>query len=269
MVGNTENFETYVKEAMDEIVKSHQHDHPLYQETRIVKEIIDKNRKKAAFVLFEQIDTDRCTPEGEGWLGDQFRYSVWYIDGSNKPKQLHEDHAYWRASTSAVTGSQGRDCSIYLLELLDDGVIAKVVPEDAKDSKRLTTKVKITLDGKVEEARSEEKFDVPKDVKKYIIDVLSSWSDARGDAHNSDNSGRYSSHGRSQITSVLKNVKAEDFINASDAYRGACADLYDAGYNWKDTCDGGMYTLLDLDVVINAIREIAKGKSISMKYFKK
>jgi len=148
---NTE-FEAYVKQAMDEVVKNHQHNHPLYQPTKIEKSLIDKEKKIAAFVLFEQIDTDRLTPESEGWLGDQFRYSVWYIKEGEKPKQLFEDHAYIRPHTkSALTGSRGRDPSIYLKELLTDGVIAEITPENAEIGMHTKTKVKITFDGRIEE----------------------------------------------------------------------------------------------------------------------
>ncbi|RMF55768.1 hypothetical protein D6745_01190 [Candidatus Woesearchaeota archaeon] len=146
-------FERKVKEAMDNVVRTHQHDHPLYQETRIHHQIIDSENERAAFVLFEQIDTDRCTPEGEGWLGDQYRYSVWYVEGNNAPRMIYEDHAWIRNSVSALTGSRGRDASISLCELLEDGVIAEITPEGAEGGTFAKTKVKITLDGRIEEPK--------------------------------------------------------------------------------------------------------------------
>lgn len=148
-----EKFKEAVEKAMDKVVKSHQHHHPLYRETCIQKYIIDEKNQRAAFVLFEQIDTDRCTPEGEGWLGDQYRYSVWFIKEEEEPKQLYEDHAYIRRTKSALTGSRGRDPCISLEELLEDGVIAAITPKDAESAygNLSQTKVKITLDGKIEE----------------------------------------------------------------------------------------------------------------------
>jgi hypothetical protein len=148
-----QNFEQYVKEAMDGVVNTRQHNHPLYQSTRIERSVIDKDNKRAAFVLFEQIDTDRCTPEGEGWLGDQFRYSVWFMREGEKPKQLYEDHAYMRRTKSALTGSRGRDAHIGLERVLEDGVIAKITPRDAESAygDLSQIQVKMTLDGKIEE----------------------------------------------------------------------------------------------------------------------
>ncbi len=151
MADKPSEFEKKVEEAMSEIMEQHQHNHPLYQDTRIQKKLIDKENQRAAFVLFEQIDTDRCTPEGEGWLGDQYRYSVWYLQGEQKPKMLYEDHAYQRRTKSGLTGSRGRDCSIYLKELLEDGVIAEITPQNIEGGEWSKTKVKINLEGRIEE----------------------------------------------------------------------------------------------------------------------
>jgi len=57
---------------MVKVVESHQHNHPLYQPTVVKESVVDEERKIAVFILFEQIDTDRCTEHGDGWLGDQF-----------------------------------------------------------------------------------------------------------------------------------------------------------------------------------------------------
>jgi hypothetical protein len=108
---------------MVEVIESHQHNHPLYKPTVVKESVIDEKRSIAAFILFEQIDTDRCTEDGEGWLGDQFRYSVWKMNGNNEPVQLYEDHAYIRPRTkSELTGTQGGDCTIKDIKI-DDGTI--------------------------------------------------------------------------------------------------------------------------------------------------
>jgi len=46
-------------------------------------------------------------------LGDQYRYSVWLINGSEVPKRIFEDHAYIRPrSIYSMTGTRGVDCTI-------------------------------------------------------------------------------------------------------------------------------------------------------------
>lgn len=119
-------FGAKVQKAMEEVVANHQHNHPLYQPTQIKEYKIDYQRKLAAWILFEQIDTDRCTPEGEGWLGDQFRYSVWRMEGDKAPVQVYEDHAYIRPRTpSGLTGTRGRECTIRALRLDKGKVIVR------------------------------------------------------------------------------------------------------------------------------------------------
>lgn len=90
-----EVFEKRIQEEMEKCVQSHLHHHPLFtQQTHICASKVDGDRKVAAWILFEQIDTDRCTPHGSGWLGDQYRYSLWIVDGKKAPRQVTEDHAY-------------------------------------------------------------------------------------------------------------------------------------------------------------------------------
>lgn len=117
-------FTDKVNRKMVEIVKSRKYNHPLYKPTTIKGSVIDEKRKIAAFILFEQIDTDRCTERGEGWLGDQFRYSLWVIKHGQEPKQLFEDHAYIRKSKSELTGTRGRDCTIKNLRIEGDSIKA-------------------------------------------------------------------------------------------------------------------------------------------------
>lgn len=107
------DFERDVNEAMERVVQQRQHNHPLYKPTRITESVNDAERLIAAWILFEQIDTDRLSSDGEGWLGDQFRYSLWVMKDGQEPKQLYEDHAYIRPrSKSELTGTRGRDCSL-------------------------------------------------------------------------------------------------------------------------------------------------------------
>lgn len=112
-----------VEKEVESIIQSHQHNHPLYKPTQITERIIDAKRKIAAWILFEQIDTDRGAGHGEGWLGDQFRYSLWIKRGKNKPVQLYEDHAYIRPSSkSELTGTRGRDCTLKSLQIDGDSI---------------------------------------------------------------------------------------------------------------------------------------------------
>ena len=117
-------FEREVELAMEQVVQSHQHDHPLYKTTRITESVIDAKQGVAAWILFEQIDTDRLSEYGEGWLGDQFRYSLWVMKlGKEKPSQIYEDHAYIRPSSkSELTGTRGRDCTLKNLRLEENTV---------------------------------------------------------------------------------------------------------------------------------------------------
>jgi len=136
------SFAEQAKQAMVKVVENHQHNHPLYEPTHVVESVIDAARKIAVFILFEQIDTDRLTPQAEdllrevagpnhplqafmptdvtseGWLGDQFRYSLWVMKAGQEPKQLYEDHAYIRPrSKSELTGTRGRDCALKNLRI--------------------------------------------------------------------------------------------------------------------------------------------------------
>jgi len=263
-----QSFEDSVKKAMDECVKDHKHNHPLYKDTSIHGQMIDEGKGIAAWVLFEQIDTDRCTPEGDGWLGDQYRYSVWYMEKGKEAKMLHEDHAYIRRSVSQLTGSRGRDCSIDLVSLDEKGVIANIVPEDSEghSAKR---KVRITKNGKVTEpeVQKDEKTKVSPGVRKKIIDILETWSGAQGNYSKSDNAGTYSSAGRCQVQEMLRCVKRGDWKGASEAYRGASSDFYDAGYDYSSYCGG--YSLRDFDSVVSAIRDIAPGKEVKEDFLKR
>jgi hypothetical protein len=118
-------FTEKVKQKMVKTVESHKHDHPLYKPTVIKEFVIDEKRKIAVFILFEQIDTDRCTEHSEGYLGNQFRFSLWLIKNSQEPEQLFEDHAYIRPrSKSELTGTRGRACTLKDLSL--EGKMIKV-----------------------------------------------------------------------------------------------------------------------------------------------
>lgn len=116
------SYAEQAKQVMVKVVENHRHNHPLYQQTVVKESVIDEGRKIAVFILFEQIDTDRCTEHGDGWLGDQFRYSLWKLNGGSEPVQLYEDHAYIRRSKSELTGTRGRDCSLKSLKLEGDAI---------------------------------------------------------------------------------------------------------------------------------------------------
>ena len=113
-----ETFAEKANQKMMEVVESHKHIHPLYKPTVVKEFVIEEKLKIAAFVLFEQIDTDRGSGHGEGLLGDQFRYSLWLIKNSRNPKELFEDHAYIRPRTkSDLIGTRGRDCTLKNLRI--------------------------------------------------------------------------------------------------------------------------------------------------------
>lgn len=116
------SYAEQAKQTMVKVVENHRHDHPLYKPTVVKESVIDEERKIAVFILFEQIDTDRLSEDGDEWLGDQFRYSLWKMNGSSEPVQLYEDHAYIRRSKSELTGTRGRDCSLKSLKLEGDAI---------------------------------------------------------------------------------------------------------------------------------------------------
>ena len=145
------DFENSVKQKMEACVRDHKRNHPLYQDPHISGSKIDKEKKVAAWVLFEQIDTDRCTPDGCGWLGDQYRYSVWVMKEGSEPKRLYEDHAWKRQDVSQLTGSRGRDCRINLVELTGKGPVVEITPENVEGGEHAKKKVLITFGGKIEE----------------------------------------------------------------------------------------------------------------------
>ncbi len=111
-------FENEVFTEIEECVSNHSHNHPLFKPTKVTEKIIDSDKKIAAWILFEQIDTDRNTPEGEWWLGDQFRYSLWIKKDNLKAIQVFEDHAYIRPrSISQLTWTRWRDSTIKNLKI--------------------------------------------------------------------------------------------------------------------------------------------------------
>lgn len=117
------SYTEQAKQAMVKVVENHQHNHPLYKPTAVKESVIEENSKIAAFILFEQIDTDRLSEHGDGWLGDQFRYLLWKMKDGVEPVQLYEDHAYIRRSKSELTGTRGRDCSLKDLRIEGDTII--------------------------------------------------------------------------------------------------------------------------------------------------
>tara|TARA_Y100000310_G_C20510338_1_gene728509 strand:+ start:216 stop:980 length:765 start_codon:yes stop_codon:yes gene_type:complete len=144
-------FETHVQETMEEKVKSSPFSHPQYKSANIRGQLIDPESQRAAFVLFEQIDVDNY-----GWHAGQYRHSVWYIEGETDARQLHEDHAYLSVDgrRSPINNTLGRSSEIDLYELVEEGIIAGVVPKEAEGSLVQKIKVKVSLDGKVEEIAS-------------------------------------------------------------------------------------------------------------------
>ena len=119
------SYAEQAKQAMVKMVENRRHNHSLYRPTVVKESVVDEERKLAVFILFEQIDTDRLSGGSEGWLGDQFRYSLWKMSGGSEPVQFYEDHAYIRRSKSELTGTRGRDCSLKNLKL--EGSVIKVM----------------------------------------------------------------------------------------------------------------------------------------------
>jgi hypothetical protein len=110
-------FEAEVKAAMERYVESHKISHPLFNfPCQIAESKIDYEAGIAVWILSEMIDTDRCTPQGSGWLGDQYRFSVWKMERGKKPARIYEDHAY----------TKERGCEIRSLRLYKGKIIFTV-----------------------------------------------------------------------------------------------------------------------------------------------
>lgn len=110
-------FENHVKAQMEKVVARNQHNHPLYNtQTQVRDSKIDHENKLAAFILLEQIDTDRCTPHGTGWLGDQYRYSLWIIKGKSGAERVHEDHAYSKDRGCDLRGLRIYNGKVYVTD---------------------------------------------------------------------------------------------------------------------------------------------------------
>ncbi|MCX8202221.1 MAG: hypothetical protein N3G74_00195 [Candidatus Micrarchaeota archaeon] len=115
------SFKKTVEQEMKKCIEEHKHCHPEYAETCIIASKIDEKNGIAAWVLFEQIDTDRNAKryESSGWLGDQYRYSLWVMKNGSKPKQIYSENARIRSEINNMTGTRGRDCSIDFIKLTE------------------------------------------------------------------------------------------------------------------------------------------------------
>lgn len=132
---STESFSEYATRAMKAWVETHQPTNPLYERTRVEESVVGENHGKAFWIGFEQIDADHSTPGASGWLGDQFRYSIWALDRGGNPRLVYEDHAYLRARKSALTGTRGRLCVIRGLRVEGKGIAAlHAISKDADDN---------------------------------------------------------------------------------------------------------------------------------------
>ncbi|MBI4162870.1 MAG: hypothetical protein HY513_04250 [Candidatus Aenigmarchaeota archaeon] len=145
-----ETFEAYAYNAMDAIVKRHEHPHPYYDPTEISDWRIDETSKRAAFVLAEQIDTDR-SENGIGWLGDEFRVSLWYLESYQEPRMLYKDEAWAKFYPDSFNLISGRVPSIELVSVETDGIVIKAYSEKEQKKKEM----KIGFDGTVEKYMGE------------------------------------------------------------------------------------------------------------------
>jgi len=189
MSKSEQTFKAYVDESIKHVIEFetryhvlkamgtvHDPAYPVYILPFAMQKVIDEKKEKAAFVLCEQIDTDRMSSDtidmliegykragltakqiddivpsdvkAHGFLGDQFRYTIWHIDGHVDMKRIFEDHAYIRNAANKFTGTIGRDAGVEIKELVEDGVIASISDQTSKDPYATRT-VKIDLDGRI------------------------------------------------------------------------------------------------------------------------
>lgn len=131
----TESFSEYAGRVMREWVEAHQPTNPMYERTRVEESIVGESHGKAFWIGFEQIDADHSTPSASGWLGDQFRYSVWALGREGNPRLVYEDHAWIRSQKSGLTGTRGRPCVIRGLRVEGAKIAAlHAISKDADDN---------------------------------------------------------------------------------------------------------------------------------------
>ena len=142
------NFEKHMEKEIEKVIEANQHN-PQFQSTKIIKKIFDEKLSIGAFVVFEQIDVSGCTPKVEGFRGNQFRYSVWFVT-EIQTKQIYEDYDYVKKTGN----TSGRDATIGLEKVIKDGVIATITPKgvvEAGYGDLVQSRIKITSEGKIEE----------------------------------------------------------------------------------------------------------------------
>lgn len=149
------NFEEQVENAMREVVEKHQHHHPQYKPTEIVSKKLDVQNGRAAFVLFEQIDVEGLAFPIAGHGGDQYRYSLWYIENGKKPRQIYKNCAW----TGGRYGD--KDCRIDILGLPEGEIMARISSDKKGMHDRL--EVLFTPDGKIRE---------PEDFMKQVENLI-------------------------------------------------------------------------------------------------
>lgn len=121
-----------------------------YSRPAITKQILDIANTRAVFVLREHIDLD------PGSLGEQWRYSVWLVEGVAPPRQLFEDHAFYRTDVPRGHCFAGRDPSIGLIELRADAVVIEASRHGGCSGAIASAKEKLQLgfDGSVTEVET-------------------------------------------------------------------------------------------------------------------
>lgn len=134
-----EDFKEYADGKIMAIVKSHEHPHPLFEPTEVSDFKIDEEGKRAVFVLFEQTDTDRLSEDSLGFLGDEYRFSLIYLEGEKEPRKLYEDEAWIKRDPKTYWKLDGRSAFIELVALEADGVVIKAYSE--KEAKRKEKKI--------------------------------------------------------------------------------------------------------------------------------
>jgi len=130
-----EEYEKYAKVKEEETIKENEHKgkHPLFRGTEAYNLVIDKKNKRAAFILQEHIDTDRITEGDRGSRGDQYRYSVWVIEGKKKPEMVFSDTEWISPYTPnmslnqqyEIAKSRAPSAEIDELKLAEEGILIK------------------------------------------------------------------------------------------------------------------------------------------------
>lgn len=157
-----EDFNRHVKRVMDDVVRRHKrpdegHRLPKIESSKRQrwskyltyngwKGLDDDRNRRSAFVMSEQMGSKPIIVDGR----QELRYSLWFVENLNEPIRIYTDIGL--RPELELGDHPSTDARIHLDYVLEDGVIAEIITKDEESPPHeIPQKVKIKLDGKIEE----------------------------------------------------------------------------------------------------------------------